>query len=104
MIKPHPIKLSPTTLYLDDLENIDKLLKYYAKNISYTVAGKESDIMYSSLEELVKTSPVRCFSNLEIYPEEFDVHIQLSSNFTKIFYSDGEDYTSRGVVDDLKKS
>ena len=102
MIKPHPIKLPPATLYLDDLKTLDSLLTPYTTEISYTVTGKEFDTVYSSLDELITTSTTKSFSDFNISPKNFDLTIVLSSNATKIFYSDGEDYQMRGIVSHLQ--
>lgn len=100
MIRPHPTKLPPTTLHLEDLQQLNEILLTYTQDISYEVAGKCQDYRYSSLEELVaEHSKIdTSISDLTIYANWITVSILSSS--TRISYY-GDEPAAFGIVAQL---
>jgi len=103
MIKPHPLKLPPASLYTNDLHFINDKLSTISAHIYYSIKGDTEDMEYDSLHELLIAHNDESFSSLTIITRFRGITINIYPNSIIIRYDNGDDYEVRGIVEDIRK-
>ena len=99
--KTSTIRLKPFILYLEDLEEINALLKSGGHDLRYYVYDKDDTYTFDSLEELLAQLKGQVIYNLSIYIPSSSLSINLASSPSIII--GGDSYALKGQAYTIKE-
>lgn len=99
MVIPHPIKLPPSMIYLEELQTINHLLLEKSDKVTYSITGTHENYAYESLNDMLTEHQQRPIREMSIRSKY--VRIDISSSQIKIHY-DSDDISIYGIVERLR--
>ena len=99
MVIPHPIKLPPSMIYLEELQTINHLLLEKSDKVTYSITGTHENYAYENLNDMLtehKPLPIREMTIHSRY-----IRIDISPGHIKIHY-DSDDTLVYGIVERLR--